>query len=297
MRQKDCRHSSLNEPGNDSSVLNCANGGHSASSPFSPSLSPAPPATEDLNVRLRAAMAIAKTLSDFHNGGVAHNDLTPDNIVLDEFEGEYVATFIDLSEAAIISIDDASIQGTQIVDEDMVTFGKQMKQKDLKSLGAVLNQLFRGIVEDGTRKSFASYNTNSSTFGYGTATPPETRSDDVRSKRNKQNEVGEGLPIYLGSLISTLLLTGSELKSPNSTASTVIYESAKDVYLDLKTMLENQNQCYRKAELDEWLLKSRLNLDSIFFHGRQVEVNMLLGLLQGEVMLGDQPSIATISGK
>jgi hypothetical protein len=76
-----------------------------------------------------------------------------------------------------------------------------------------------------------------------------------------------------------------------------MYESAKDVYLDLKIMLENRNQCYRKAELDEWLLKSRLNLDSIFFHGRQVEVSKLLGLLQGVVMSGDQPSIATISGK
>lgn len=297
VQKNDCQHSSFNESANDGSVLNCANGGYNTSPSLSPSMSPALPATADLDVRLCVAMAIAKTLTDFHDGGVAHNNLTTDNIVLDTFEGDYVATFIDLSEAAIFSIDDTSNHGTQIHAENIDNFGKQMKQKDLKSLGAVLNQLFRGFVDDSTRKSVASYSTNSLTFGSGPATPPETRCDDVRPKRSKHIEMGEGLPIYLGSLISTLLLTGSESNNPDSTSSTVCYESAKDVYLDLKTMLENQKQCYRKTEIDEWVSESRLHLNSDLFHGRQVEVSTLMALLQGVVMSGDQPCIAIISGK
>ena len=49
-------------------------------------------------------MAIAKTLSDFHKGGVAYNSFTPDNIVLSPFEGgDYVATLIDLSNARVVN--------------------------------------------------------------------------------------------------------------------------------------------------------------------------------------------------
>jgi len=55
----------------------------------------------NLNVRLLVAIAITETLFEFHDGGVVYNSLSPNNIVLDTFEGSYVATFIDLSEAMI----------------------------------------------------------------------------------------------------------------------------------------------------------------------------------------------------
>ena len=90
----------------------------------------------DLNVHLRAAMAIAKTLSDFHNGGVVYNCLKPENIVLAPFEGECIATLIHLSSAAVY-------RDGNIIDVDPA-FEKQLKEVDLKSLGLVLNHFSRG---------------------------------------------------------------------------------------------------------------------------------------------------------
>jgi hypothetical protein len=260
--------------------------------------------TDDLNVRLRAAMAVTKTLSEFHEGGVAHGNLTPENIVLDTFEGDYVATLIDLSESVVFR--EVNLEGG----ENKALFEKQKKQEDLKALGGVLKQLFRGFDDVNDRNSFqiATYDSYgaSAAISYGTSTaltlgdggdsPFETWGDETRRKRNKAPaiEVGDGLPIYLGSLISTLLLTGNSTTS-NSPASTVHYESAKDVFLDLKVMLEDQNQFYRQTELDERMMGSRLWLPSMFY-GRQVQMSMLMHLFQNVIMFGSEPAIATISG-
>lgn len=257
--------------------------------------------TDDLNVRLRAAMAVTKTLSEFHEGGVAHGNLTPENIVLDTFEGDYVATLIDLSESVVFR--EVNLEGG----ENKALFEKQKKQEDLKALGGVLKQLFRGFDDVNDRNSFQiatydsygaiSYGTSTAlTLGDGGDSPFETWGDETRRKRNKAPaiEVGDGLPIYLGSLISTLLLTGNSTTS-NSPASTVHYESAKDVFLDLKVMLEDQNQFYRQTELDERMMGSRLWLPSMFY-GRQVQMSMLMHLFQNVIMFGSEPAIATISG-
>lgn len=270
------------------------------------------PKTNDLNVRLRAAMAIAKTLGEFHDGGVSHGKISPGNIVLDTFEGDYVATLIDLSEAVIFK----DCPEVSSADDDASGDYERMKKKeDLKALGGVLKQLFRGF---DTESSSGSGGTNScqltsyaaNTYGandYGNSStalalsgggdaPYETWGDETRRKRNKApTQAGEGLPIYLGSLISTLLLTGSGAANSNSPASTVHYESAQDVYLDLKVMLDNSNPFYRQTELDERMIGSRLKMPDMFY-GRQVQMSMLMHLFQSVVMLGNQPSIATISG-
>eukprot|EP00984_Skeletonema_dohrnii_P002018 scaffold676_cov66-Skeletonema_dohrnii-CCMP3373.AAC.1 len=85
-------------------------------------------------VRLRAALAIAKTLTQFHQSHVVYNALTLENIVLTPFEGDYLATFIDLSDAVIC------------IDEQ--TFDER-KRVDLTNLGIVLNQLFQKADGDG----------------------------------------------------------------------------------------------------------------------------------------------------
>ena len=274
-------------------------------SPFSLAGSTPAPAPENLNVRLRAAMAIAKTLSEFHEGGVAHNKLTPENIVLDTFEGDYVATLIDLSEAVIFA--DVTFED----EEARVFFERKKRQEDLNALGDVFKQLFRGFDnkkgKNAIRSIVSTYGANSYgnsytpstalTLSNGEEEPFETWGDETRRKRNKApGAEAEGLPIYLGSIISTLLLTGNENSNSITPASTVQYESAKDVYLDLKVMLESNNQFYRQIELDERMVGSRLLLPSVFY-GRQVQMSMLMHLYHNVVMMGNQPSIAIISGK
>lgn len=208
-------------------------------------------------------MAIAKTLSDFHKGGVAYNSFTPDNIVLSPFEGgDYVATLIDLSNARVVD-NSESIDGVT---------GQQMKEEDLKSLGLVLNQLFQG---GEIRES-------------STPSPEVTESDtEARPKRGRvTSQGGEGLPFYLGSLISALLECTPDFK----------YESAYDVFLDLKIMAENKNGCFMKCKLDDSTAKSRLSLKSDMFYGRGVQMSMLMHLFTTITRSGSQPMMATISG-
>lgn len=230
----------------------------------------------DQIVQIRAAMAIAKTLSDFHDGGVVYNKLTPDNIVLAPVEGEYVATLIDLS-CALIYRDG----GNNICADDDPAHERPMKDADLKSLGVILNQLFRG------GESTALF------AGEGSMNDQGSSSDDVdvdplndRRKRGKQETPGEGLPLYLSSLISALMDT--------STPSEQRYKSVMDVYLDLKTLANSG--AISSNILDEFTMKSRLRLPSDLFYGRQVQMSMLLHLFQTSVAIGSRPLMAIISG-
>lgn len=208
-------------------------------------------------------MAIAKTLSDFHKGGVAYNSFTPDNIVLTPFEGDYAATLIDLSNARVVDNNNETIDGVT---------GQQMKAEDLKSLGLVLNQLFQG---GEIRES-------------STPSPEVTESDtEARPKRGRvTNQRGEGLPFYLGSLILALLECTPDFK----------YESAYDVFLDLQIMASNKNGCFLKCKLDDSTAKSRLSLKSDLFYGRGVQMSMLMHLFTTITRSGSQPMMATISG-
>ena len=229
----------------------------------------------DLNVRLRAAMAIAKTLSDFHEGGVTYNCLSPENIVLDKVEGDCVATFIDLSDALVYRDDTGAPADA--------SFACKAKAVDLINLGCTLNQLIRGEEEPPHGgQTDVHHRFEEGLFG---------DQDHDRCKRAKQLSPGEGMPLYLGSLILTLLLTGDD-----KAISSGRYESAKDVFLDLKFMAESANQYLKKCNLDESAIKSRLSLRSDIFYGRQVQMSMLVNLFQSAVFLGNQPLMATISG-
>ena len=229
------------------------------------------------NVRLRVGMAIAKTLSDFHNGGVVCNSLQPENVVLAPFEasgGECVATFIDLSRSLIYR------------DGDMVNFDavteKQVIKVDLRSLGMVLDEIFRKEDratcegEDSATREGIKYGVQDT----------QSDADHGRRKRGKQQTFRDGLPLYLSMLISALL--------ENSTSQEMCYESAQDVFLDLKVLAEDSSGCFSKKQMGESSLKSCLR--GGMFYGRQVQMSMILHLFQSTVSLGSQPLMAIISG-
>ena len=110
-------------------------------------------------------------------------------------------------------------------------------------------------------------------------------------KRGKQLTPGEGLPLYLRVMVSTLLAGDDE-----ENASQLRYESANAVYEDLKEMTTQANR-FKKAEVDhEVLIHSRLKLPKDLFYGRKVQMSMLMSLLQSATMLGDQPLMALVSG-
>lgn len=237
-----------------------------------------PSSSPDLAVRLRAAMAISRTLADFHSCGVVHNSLVPENIVLAPSEGEYVATFVDLSRALIYK-EHMSDRGVNVEQE------RQMREVDLRALGAVLNGLFRGD------------ETGCVGAGAGDCLGEPGDGSDGRRKRGKRRSPGEGLPLYLSSLISALSDTSFSAKSGQR------YPSAMDVYLDLKMLAENPNgPLGRAGQLDELMSRGRLRLlqqvneRGSAFYGRQAQMSMLLHLFQSAVALGNRPLMATIAG-
>lgn len=234
------------------------------------------------NVRLRAAMAIAQTLSQFHQCSVAYNSLSSENIVLTPLEGDYVAKFIDLSEAVICN--------------DEQTF-KEMMASDLTSLGLIFDQLFKEYSEGGGgERCFASAGGGGSIISGGRVSMEDGEDHDrnVR-KRGKQRTPGEGLPLYLGAMIATLLISGDDNDS-----SQLRYKSVNDVYEDLKAMAAQDVSLHRSSLRDECdndgFFQGRLKFPKDLFYGRQVQMSMILHLLQSSTMLGDQPLMALIAG-
>lgn len=272
----------------------------------------------DMTVRLRAAIAIVETLHEFHDGGVVYNNLTPKNVVLDTFEGSYVATFIDLSDAIIYYNRD---QG----------FAAKAAETDLRCLGALLAELFcgddaNGISEQqkaiaasvlaGGREEKSSSSTQHYALGAGSladdyATDEERKEEPcTRSKRGKMQQssqqLGEGLPMYLNTLISTLLLPELEEgvggvaaaagAAVGASAFQIRYTSAKDVLLDLRVVEKNPSVYLKPLVMDEHLARGRLQLPGDCFYGRQSEKAMLLHALSSIMMLGGQPMLCAISG-
>eukprot|EP00985_Skeletonema_marinoi_P014599 scaffold7417_cov266-Skeletonema_marinoi.AAC.2 len=248
-------------------------------------------AAAKFTVRLRAAVAIAKTLTQFHQSRVVYNALTLDNIVLTPFEGDYLATFIDLSDAVICN--------------DEQTFDER-KGVDLTNLGIVLNQLFQKADGGGGESSagrgrggelassIRRVSVNSDTDG---EVPSNTRKAKKRGKQ--QVTPGEGLPLYLRAMVSTLLIGDEE----HDDSQQLRYESANAVYEDLKVMAtpaadgDRRNSYFKETEVDhEVIIHSRLKLPKDLFYGRQVQMSMIMHQLQSATMLGDQPLMALIAG-
>lgn len=235
----------------------------------------------DPTPRLHAAVAVARTLADFHAGGVACDGrLTPDDVVLSTHEGGCVATFLDLSGCVVCRGGGADAAAGA----DASSSERRAKEHDLRSLGWILSQIFRRD-EDGAQEG-QEYKDD-----YGREDVAEQKDPDrsSRTKRGKRGNPMEGLPLYLGSLVSALLCASAETDE-------VCYESAQDVLDDLRDFSENSDGCYTKMELDEWTVNSRLRLQPGKFYGRQVQISMILQLFESSMVLGNQPLIATIAG-
>ena len=224
----------------------------------------------DLSVRLRVATAVARTLADFHGAGVAYNSLASRDIVLAPFEatgGECVATFIDLSRALVYREGD-------VAKFDAAT-EKRMIEVDLRYLGMVLDQIFRAEGSAVQKEAEQGLQDALGDAKYS------------RQKRGKLHALGDGLPLYLGTLISALLDTSGR--------SGTCYQNVRDVYLDLKVLAEDSHGRLSETRTDEARLRSRLHLGGAFY-GRQVQMSMLLHLFQTTVLLGSEPQMATIRG-
>ena len=223
--------------------------------------------------RLRAALAVAGALSDLHGSCVAHGQLTPSHIVLDAMPRHCEATLIDLSRAR------------HPADE-------QDLAQDLRGLGRVLGQLFRGCPHGDAAAPSASERSGNASIQDKILLSQVNRggnSEGRNTKRGKQQDIADGLPPYLSSLVAAL---SNSCESKDETMGR--YTDVKDVVADLRAALEKNAVYFRPLQESE-VLRNCPGINKDAFYGRQSELAVLMHAYNSVVTLG-RPVMAAVSG-
>ncbi|KAL7531691.1 hypothetical protein ACHAXR_008840 [Thalassiosira sp. AJA248-18] len=232
---------------------------------------------ETTKQKLRVAVAITKTLKEYHDAGVAHKKISLSNIILEETTTattySCLATLIDLSRSVIL--------GKINTDKNSHSADYDAKRLDLESLGYVFQQLFEvgsSSGEEDDRECCGGPKMNSGGRNV------------KRGKSSSQHQRAiEGLPLYLSSLISALFV------NRNLNYGTVeTYANVNAVLSDLRIALDKYETYFRPAFDRGSSSQNTLPILDAFY-GRQSEMTVLTNSFHSVMNLG-QPSITVISG-
>lgn len=231
----------------------------------------------DLTERLQLALAITRAVSDFHEAGLLHGQLNLQNVILNFSGGAQIrsVTLIDYSKSIILTDSLCSIRS----EEERQAFIESRKRKDLNDLGVLLYSVLGNRVQETTQEN--------------DSTTTDEDNDEQRSKRGKRQQVQQAnnLPIYLVSLIASLLAPilnqGGDLK--------VFYKSAKDVLADLQLAVQKPD-IYWKAFNSADLLSRPLIFPQGSFYGRRTELLMLQHSFDAMKEGRSQPCALVVSG-
>ena len=172
--------------------------------------------TSVLKTRLAVAIGISKSLLDYHDSGVACNNLSPSNIIVEKTDTDtFEVNFINFSKSILFREVDESAK-------------MAAKQNDLQGLGRVFQVLF------GARQGLFD-----TALALKDDTDQHMNNDEERKKKTKistEHEGNEGLPLYLVALIAGLL-KNKEMGN-NAQRSGEQYVNVKDVLHDLKVRVE-----------------------------------------------------------
>ncbi len=242
--------------------------------------------------RVKIAMAVTRTLSQFHANGVYCRKLSPKDIVLDREEGMCVATFIDLSEAGFLETADSNI--------DLNEGARKRQNDDLRLMGHTFIRIFQeGSIDNGEGIG----DKQNKILDVAEAEDDQCNNSHGHRKRGKvsvpgedlcNSSTGEDLPLYLRALISSLILSGNESTTPT-------YKSAQDVFIDLKKFAENTNGISQRQQQNQHVVGElapfRVGRRLPSFYGRQVQLSMLHHFFDSVVGIHDcSPMMAMISG-
>ena len=220
-----------------------------------------------LMVRLNVAVAVAKSVASFHQAGVAHKNITSDNIVISFESKTCVATLIDLAAAVILS------------DEPTPEYAETLKMNDMKALGFVLYSVLGGKHQTDQVSEIESC--------YQESYEEAKEAEPTRSKRGRNDQrTGPNLPLYLVSLLFALTTPASDWSS---------YKNAQDVVTDLEEALKKPDIYLRPFNLsdDE---KMSVQVPKDRFYGRLSEVSMIRQSIDLMKNNDGQPLAMSISG-
>ncbi|KAL7554265.1 hypothetical protein ACHAWF_017700, partial [Thalassiosira exigua] len=232
---------------------------------------------DDMKARLRVAIAIAKSLCDFHEASVVHHKLSHTNVIIEETSFGFQAALIDLTKSRILKGGEVHVDGIS---------------GDLRDMGHVFQILFANLNNGGSadvgRRSDTSMDEDEDTeedfhADYNNRTKKRGKSSSQRA------QAMEGMPLFVSALISALL-------DNNSGGATNVregkrYTSTKVVLNDLLAGLSKFDVYFRKFD---WKEASMWNYHSSFY-GRQAEMSTLTSSLKA-VMDSGKPMMTSVSG-
>ena len=222
---------------------------------------------EDIMARLHVAMAVAKSVANLHQAGVAHAGIVPDNVILSFDAKNITTTLIDLSKSIIMLDDDAA----------------RRKNEDLKALGILLYSVLGGKNKIIDTESQA-----------GEEIEDEEIDESARSKRGKKSEVhpvAPNIPLYLISLISSLIAPAINARGEIKYQ----YKSADDVLRDLKAA-DKEPEIYLKFHQASEMATKALQLPKDSFCGRLSELSMVQQSLDIVMKSEGKPVLMSVSG-
>lgn len=223
----------------------------------------------DLKEHIHVAISIVKAVASFHEAGVAHNNITPDNIILSFESRQCSATLIDLARAVVLK-------------DEHVASAERLTIDDMKALGCVLYSVFEGenasleAASDSKEKILEN-----------------ARADKSRAKRgrNDKQQVNKNIPLYLISLLSALvspsLNVGGTFKYQ--------YQNANDVLNDLHAAVKKP-ELYLTPHISSDKANMYVQIPRDSFYGRLSEVSMVKQALDVVKKSGGQPIIISVSG-
>ena len=192
--------------------------------------------TSVLKTRLAVAIGISKSLLDYHDSGVACNNLSPSNIIVEKTGTDtFEVNFINFSKSILFREVDESAK-------------MAAKQNDLQGLGRVFQVLF------GARQGLFD-----TALALKDDTDQHMNNDEERKKKTKistEHEGNEGLPLYLVALIAGLL-KNTEMGN-YAQHSGEQYVNVKDVLHDLKAGVEKFDIYFRPFDWKEASLMNQL---------------------------------------
>lgn len=233
----------------------------------------------ELAAHLKVAIAVTKSVCEFHEAGMIHGHLNMDNVLL-QFQPQgtqtYSATLIDYSRATTPA-DLCNIR----TNEDRIAYADAKKKKDLNDLGLLLYSVLGEHVQEAT-----------------TVVRDGGEDDEdmgvLRSKRGKRQHQAHqtnNLPLYLISLIASLLTP-----IPNQGGDNIVfYKNARRVLSDLQLAMQKAD-IYLKPYSSTDLVSRPLIFPQGSFYGRKTELFMLQHSFDAMMKGDSKPCALVVSG-
>jgi tRNA A-37 threonylcarbamoyl transferase component Bud32 len=226
----------------------------------------------DLISRLSVAIAIVKAVASLHQAGVAHANISTDNVIVSFQSKKCSATLIDLAKAVVLSDENVALR-----EDAHLTLAGRSKINDMKALGLVLTLVLDGELTSSVLNQVESVE----------------EVNQARTKRGRNDDqTVTNMPLYLTSLLSALIAPSLNVGGTFEYQ----YLNANDVLRDLQEAAKKPELYLRPYVPSNNAQMSLQDVPKGSFYGRLSEVSMVKQYLDIVKKSGGQPVVISVSG-